>query len=581
MQGTHDLGLHALTSRCHAFGEPVGFPLLTGGPMIALGALLLYLPGVGSLGALIAAQLVFVGLGMAGAYGVMRRLGAGPRGSRSARPPAGGLSPTLVGLQGFGGTFVGFALLPAYLWVDLVVLDAIVQRRRLPAVVLGYTLLRTGALFMDGYSFFASGLVSVVLWVVWLARRRRARLLGAAVLVGANLAAAVVYRVYVPIYYEVSSPGLFRAMSLDLYTLLVPGNDIWFASKLGIAADHTKLWGDTTNAMFNYAGFAGLALAGWYLVRHRRSPIAVALALAGVLALALALYPVVKVDLVRPANASLYDMPVGGAPALPWGNALEHVPGLESIRATYLWFAVSRMALILLAGLAIAELARGPARRRRLLALGLAGVALVEVLPTVPLLVRGYRANYDDRAQMRGRPPARPRAGHAARRARVLPQLRRIAQRLPRELPRGGDRTPHLQRRRRQEHGLRAGALAARGACAHARPAVRGGGRARAEVAHGRRRCLAVLPPSTQLGDMASLARAEWCRAPRVRAAAEGERVQGRALSAVLDGQVARLGDRVAMRAHRANLGSRARGFGSVTRSGSTHTLKWRRGTCA
>src|SRR3954469_13295298 len=75
---THDLGLSALTARCHAFGEPVGFPLFTGGPLVALGALLMYLPGVDSLDALITAQLAFFALGMGGAYALMRRLGAGP-----------------------------------------------------------------------------------------------------------------------------------------------------------------------------------------------------------------------------------------------------------------------------------------------------------------------------------------------------------------------------------------------------------------------------------------------------------------------------------------------------------------------
>ena len=64
------------------------------------------------------------------------------------------------------------------------------------------------------------------------------------------------------------------------------------------------------------------------------------------------------------------------------GRAIDDIPGIESIRATYRWFAVTRMALILLAGLAIAELARGPGRRRQVLAVVLAGVAVVEVLPT-------------------------------------------------------------------------------------------------------------------------------------------------------------------------------------------------------
>ena len=274
----------------------------------------MYLPGVDSLGALIAAQLVFVGLGMAGAYGIMRRLGAGPWVALGTAT-AWGLSPTIVGLQGFGGTFVGYALLPAYAWLDLVVMDAVAARRRLVPLLAGYVFVRTGALFMDGYSFIASGLVGTALWVAWLVPRGRPRLLGLAVLIGSNLVAAVLYRLYVPVDYEVSAPGVFRSMSLDLVTLLLPSNDIWFASKLGLQADHGRLWGDTTNSLFNYLGFVGLALAAWYLVRHWRSGVPVALAVAGVLALVLALGPEVKFDLARPPGGDPYNMPADRARA--------------------------------------------------------------------------------------------------------------------------------------------------------------------------------------------------------------------------------------------------------------------------
>jgi hypothetical protein len=93
-------------------------------------------------------------------------------------------------------------------------------------------------------------------------------------------------------------------------------------------------------------------------------------------------------------------MPKGQARELPWAQAYVKLPGLESMRASYRWFGVSRMALIVLAGLALAQLARGPGRRRQVLVLLLAGAALVEVLPTVPLLVRGYRENARDRASV-------------------------------------------------------------------------------------------------------------------------------------------------------------------------------------
>ena len=397
----HDLGLEALTSWCHAYAEPAGFPLLTGGPVVMLGALLMYVPGVDSLGAYVAAQLAFSAVGLGGGYVLLRRLGAGPWVALGTAI-AYALSPTVVGMEGFGGTFTGYALLPAYAAMDLVVMDAIGRLRggRLAALVVAYAVVRTGALFMDGYSFLASGLVSACLWIVWVARpgtAGRARAEGIAAAVGANLLALVVYSLYVPVDYLTSPIEIFRAMGLDLVTLVEPSPFIWFASKLGIAKDHTVLWGDSSNSMYNYLGFGSLILAAWYLARGRHRARPAALAVAGAIALVLSFGPAFKVNTVRPAGASVYAMPAGQAPELPWDGLLTGVPGLESMRATYRWFGVTRLALIVLAGLAVAELARRPTRRRQLVALAVGGVAFVELLPTIPVFVRIYRANYQDR----------------------------------------------------------------------------------------------------------------------------------------------------------------------------------------
>jgi hypothetical protein len=403
---THELGLHAFTSRCHALGEPVGFPLFTGGPLVAVGAMLMYLPGVGSLGALTGAQIIFDAVAMLGTYGLMRRLGTG-RWVALGTATAWGLSPTVVGLGGFGGTFVGYVLLPTYAYMDVLVMDAIAHRsgRRLPWLLVAYALLRTGALFMDGYSFVASGLVSVCLWGLWLfagEQTGRIRALGVAALGAANLVALGVYSAYVPVDFPTDPIAIFRAMGLDVVTLALPSQYIWWASKFGVAVDHgTRLWGDTTNSLWNYVGFLGLGLAASYLVRHWRGRVSSALAIAGVVALVLSLGPAFKTDDRRPPGATMvYAMPKDQAPELPWARLFVGVPGMESMRATYRWYGVTRMALIVLAGLAIAELARGPGRRRQFIALVLAGAAIVEVMPTVPLFYRVYRDSYADRTQV-------------------------------------------------------------------------------------------------------------------------------------------------------------------------------------
>jgi hypothetical protein len=402
----HDLGLHALTSRCHAFGEPVGFPLLTGGPLIALGTALMYLPGVGSLGAVGGALVLFDALGIVGGAALMRRLGAGPWVALGVAT-AWTISPSVVSLGSYGGTLVGYVLLPAYAYLDLVVMDALADRRgrRLSLLLAGYALARVAALFLDGYSFVTSALVGACLWTAWLLARDRTagqRVRGAAVFGLANLLALALYLAYVPFDFPDEPIEIFRALGLDPVTLALPSQSIWWASKFGLAVDHSaRLWGDPSAVQWNYVGYVGLGLAVWCLVRRRRDPLVLALTVAALVAFVLSLGPAFKLDAPRRSDAVRYTMPKGEFPELPWAPLFEGVPGVESMRATYRWFGVTRMVLILLAGLAIAELARGPGRARTAVALLLAGIAVVEVLPTVPLYLRIYRDRYEDRVQIR------------------------------------------------------------------------------------------------------------------------------------------------------------------------------------
>lgn len=398
----HDLGLGALTSWCHSYGEPLGYPLLTWGPFLLVGALLMHLPSIDSGGAYSLALAAFDAVALLGGYHLMRRLGAG---WLVALGTAGAylLTPTIIGLLAFGGTFTGYTLLPAYILSDLLAIEAVERRRGRALVVAaaGYAGVKTGALFMDGYSFIAANLVSVLLWVGWAARARVAtlrRVAGPVLFLGANIAALALYEVYVPGRgYDPSPLAVFRSMGLDLVTLVSPSVYVWPADRFNLAADHS-LWGDGTNAAYNYVGFLCLGLALLGISRRFRDRRVAAIALAGVIALVMSFGPALKVDvegLPRPQAVAggyeSYFMPEGIAPELPWGGLFTELPGLEFMRAPYRWFGVTRLALVVLAGLGIAALARGPTRRR-VLAIGLAAVAAAELAPNFPLLVSQYRS---------------------------------------------------------------------------------------------------------------------------------------------------------------------------------------------
>jgi len=368
-----------------------------------LGALLMYLPAVGSHTAYLVTGAIVDVLALAGAYGLMRRLGAGALVALGTATTY-LISPTALGLAGFGGTFYGFLLLPAYAYVDLVVIDAVAHRggRALALAFAGYVTVKTGALFMDGYSFVAGNLVGAALWLVWLSRRgtpagRRA--LGVAMFAAAGVVAVATYMLYVPGSYEPNPIEVFRAFGLDLVTAVVPSVWVWPAAALKVGGARDNLWGDSTSNAFNYAGVFSVGLAIVYLARAPRRREAVGLAVAGTVAFLLALGPSLKFHEVRHSQARIatyeaYLMPESEAVTdLPWGKIHTSLPGLDLMRATYRWFAVTRLALIVLAGLAIARLVGAPGGRRWVVAL-LAVVAVAEIFPNLPLFAGVQERNH-------------------------------------------------------------------------------------------------------------------------------------------------------------------------------------------
>jgi hypothetical protein len=388
----HQLGMDALTSSCHAFGEPLGYPLLTNGPTIAIGTIAMRL-GASLNGAYLIASAVIDIVALAGGYALGRRLGV-------RRPVALWaaalylLAPTTLGLIGFPGTGAGFDLLPCYALADLIVLERLERRRSrvLVAVVAAYVAVRVLALFMDGYSFVASIVVSLSLWLFY--RRdlkSKRRWLELAVILAANGIAVLLYKLYQGGSYPLSPLPVFRTMGLDIHTLVAPTQVQWIPAALGWTSDPTRLWGDGSNSAYNYVSIACVALA-IYGVRSRFGP---ALLCAGVIALVVALGPALKVDDVRPAGSmvanSAYAMPARAATfELPWGNLFTKIPGLNETRAPYRWFGVTRLMVLMLAALGVE---RGLRRDRpRLLVLALAVLATLELLPNLPALGRIYRA---------------------------------------------------------------------------------------------------------------------------------------------------------------------------------------------
>ena len=402
-----NMGPDALTSWCSAFGRPVGYPFLTSGPIVFLGSGLMWSTSIGSYAAYVISGAVFDALALAGAYGLMRMFGVRPM---VALPSAVAylICPTVVGLGGFGGTFTGITLLPALALADLLVMR-IVERgdaKAVAAAAAGYAAVRTFILFVDGYAFTLSALLAAALWLWWLALgriTRRTRLLGAALVLGAQVVAVAVYRWYAPPIAGPDPIGTFRSMGLDLVTLVSPTRYVWSADVLGLASNHAHLWGDGTNSSYNYVGVLCAALAGAAVVAKWRQPYVLALAAAALVALVLSFGPALKIRDVRasvparPTPAS-YVMPASAATLeFPW-DRVYRVPGVAQMRATYRWSAVTRLALIALAAIAVNALLDRP--RLRIVAIGLALLAIAELAPNVPWLFSQYREHHRSRAAL-------------------------------------------------------------------------------------------------------------------------------------------------------------------------------------
>jgi len=197
---------------------------------------------------------------------------------------------------------------------------------------------------MDGYSFIAGNLVSVLLWIAWAARARAStlrRAAGPALFLGANLAALILYALYVPDKETFQPIWQLRALGLDLVTLVSPSEYLWPAAHFGLTGAD-GLWDGGASAPFNYVGLLCLALALVGVSRRFRDWRVAMIALAGLLALVMSFGPALKIDSERPPTAKSFVMPKEAAPELPW-SGLFSLPGINSMRATHRWFGLTRI----------------------------------------------------------------------------------------------------------------------------------------------------------------------------------------------------------------------------------------------
>ncbi|MBA8816670.1 hypothetical protein FHX48_001743 [Microbacterium halimionae] len=295
-------------------------------------------------------------------------------------------SLSVFGLLGFGGMLYGALLLPTLAAIVGYTLDRLGHRSRWWVLgVAAWGLVLVSMLFADGYTFMMACLLtgSLVFFNSWGRWRRPSTWFSYVILFGVVAGSYVAYRSVVTNAGAWGEDSLdkFRAFGLDLSTLFVPSNQVWWAKLLGIGQDSSALWGDGSNSVYNMLGVLFVLLAIVGLICHARSVRreVVALAFAGTVALVFALGPALKfMTLFDPAlSDAATSMPAGaGILELPTAVLFEKAPGFEYMRAIYRWVLVTRLAVVILAAICIETLLR---RKRAGLAIVLAVLAVAEV----------------------------------------------------------------------------------------------------------------------------------------------------------------------------------------------------------
>lgn len=306
-------------------------------------------------------------------------------------------SATIYKFSEYGALGLGIALIPLYLLIDLRFLDSLSSGSRLRMAVWFAVAVaaRYFAIFLDGYSFLFSCALSLGCLLLTPAIEKKfgkAAVACVAYLLACAIA-AFAYSSYFPRNALGSTPlSGFRAQGVDTYGLISPQPDNiynrWFGLGGNIDPLVTYSDGSSSNGIFlGYAWIVAAIVLGVFLVRKRASLPArhlFPILLAGFAALILSFGPSLKFKSFRDApveaiTAAHYNMPESAAVmSLPTAWIYQKVPGVKTARALVRWLTLTRLALAILIVIAVLVLLQN---RKPLLALSLAGLSLLELLP--------------------------------------------------------------------------------------------------------------------------------------------------------------------------------------------------------
>lgn len=402
-------------------GFPIGTPIVFGLPLNLIQATFIFFFNLSATTAFIITVTLFIGIACIGCYLLLKSLGI---------PPVIALLftfvfitlPFLWGHGGYGALPISFTLLPLLILIDKLFFEHISKtssllKFRTLGFVLGYILMRSFILFMEGYTFIMwcsiSGAMLITYSLPLLQKRRFGRVLfGTLTLALAASIAYISYGLYIPggTSYAVMPADFFRGQGIDLTTLLLPyKNSTLFTSMFELGSAYSNpldYWSDGSNIRWNFLGIIiPICAIGFLLTRKSFSRFGLALLIVGIVSFFLSLGPSLKINALRPepiiGRGILYNdylMPAEAA-TIHWGidNFFTDIPGLNIMRATYRWILIPKIMLIIGAALFITNLIKKGHRKTAFILLTL---IIIEAIPPINILHTRYQNNENQRQQI-------------------------------------------------------------------------------------------------------------------------------------------------------------------------------------
>lgn len=271
--------------------------------------------------------------------------------------------PIISGHSGYSMLSMGIALLPAYFYAMIHLMDAgssTLWAKSKKGVV--YLLACLVAVFMDGYTFmmFAVGASLIIFFCFFFYKQKNKKTFIATFVFPIHIIGLFIsyyaYTSYIGTSSFQASPlANFRGWGADLTFFITPPHGvIWLWDSLGMSVGRTRgqYFGDasTWNTTFALPIVLLSVVSVWYF-RAKKTMMFYGFLLVALFSLYMSLGPSLKINSTKSEDikASMGRMPAEAA-VLPTGSAIlsKYVPGFKSMRASYRWFALSLFSLWLL-----------------------------------------------------------------------------------------------------------------------------------------------------------------------------------------------------------------------------------------